>query len=77
MQGSCIAYCTAEHYDLDALQTLLLQRNRVAKRYGHDVLHIEMPPCISSFDADAFVFKDGTLPAPPTHTLFYSFSVRN
>ena len=52
-------YCTAEAYDLDALQTLLLQRDRVAKRYGHDVLHIEMPPCLAAFEADAFVFKDG------------------
>ena len=52
-------YCTAEAYDLDALQTLLLQRDRVAKRYGHDVLHIEMPQCLAAFEADAFVFKDG------------------
>ncbi len=52
-------YCTAEAYDLDALQTLLLQRDRVARRYGHDVLHIEMPPCLAAFEADAFVFRDG------------------
>ncbi len=39
---------------------LLLQRDRVAKRYGHDVLHVEMAPCVAAFEADAFVFKDGT-----------------
>ena len=39
---------------------MLLQHDVVAKRYGHDVLHVEMPPHAPAFEADAFVFKDGT-----------------
>jgi uncharacterized Rmd1/YagE family protein len=46
---------------LDALQAMLLQRNRAANRYGHDVLHVEVTPSIQSFEGDAFVFKDGSV----------------
>jgi hypothetical protein len=59
--GRCIAYCSADSYDLDALQALLLQRHRVSKRYGHDVLHVEIPASVPSFEADAFVFRDGSV----------------
>jgi len=56
----CVAYCTAETYDWDALLKAL-QKDMVPSIYFSEVIHVNVPNENYGEDGDVFFFRDGSM----------------
>jgi hypothetical protein len=56
----CVAYCTAETYDWDALLKGL-QKDMVPSIYFSEVIHVSVPKEAYGEEGDVFFFRDGSM----------------